>query len=315
MMANTSVTNPPPSAEIIQDAAAETGIPDAFIEKDWYAIQVLSVIATHNYEGYQPVFSGGTCLSKGHGLIQRFSEDIDFKISTPNPVARADKRRYREAMIELINGVAGLEVDGASIQSQDASNTFSFNVQYPQTQDSHTALRPHLKIEMSFRAPRLPTEHKPLRSFISILADSEADTHIACVSPIETGADKFSALLWRVLAKDRSQPEGSAKNEPEMIRHLHDLCALESVISDSNDFLDLIQVSYEADKRRGGLAGEHALPDAAQLAFEALSQDKLYEAEYERFVDSMSYANEEDRINFQQALKALTRIMQGVVKS
>lgn len=148
-MENTSAINQPPSAEIIQDASAETGIPDAYIEKDWYAIQVLSVISTHIYQGYQPVFSGGTCLSKGHGLIQRFSEDIDFKIRTENPVTRVDKRRYREAIIHLIKGVSELEVDEASIQSQDASNTFSFNVHYPQTQTRHAALRPHLKIEMS----------------------------------------------------------------------------------------------------------------------------------------------------------------------
>ena len=30
-----------------------------------------------------PVFSGGTSLSKGWGLIKRFSEDIDFKVAMP----------------------------------------------------------------------------------------------------------------------------------------------------------------------------------------------------------------------------------------
>jgi predicted nucleotidyltransferase component of viral defense system len=29
-------------------------------------------------------FKGGTCLSKGFGLIQRFSEDLDVKIEAPD---------------------------------------------------------------------------------------------------------------------------------------------------------------------------------------------------------------------------------------
>jgi hypothetical protein len=40
--------------------------------------------------------------------------------------------------------------------------------------------------------------------------------------PVETAADKLSALAWRVHARDRASPE----DDPTIIRHLHDLAAL-----------------------------------------------------------------------------------------
>jgi predicted nucleotidyltransferase component of viral defense system len=49
------------------------------------------------------VFSGGTSLAKGYGLIQRFSEDIDFKVAMPTEgLNRSDFREYRERIVEAI---------------------------------------------------------------------------------------------------------------------------------------------------------------------------------------------------------------------
>ena len=42
-----------------------------------------------------------------------------------------------------------------------------------------------------------------------------------CVHPVETAADKLSALSWRARSRDRSR----ANDDPTIIRHLHDLAA------------------------------------------------------------------------------------------
>ena len=52
--------------EVINEIAAELGIDPAFVEKDWYSVQVLSVISSHQSDEISTIFSGGTCLSKGH---------------------------------------------------------------------------------------------------------------------------------------------------------------------------------------------------------------------------------------------------------
>lgn len=68
-----------PDANVINEIAAELGIEPAFVEKDWYSVQVLKAIAENPNDAIQTVFAGGTSLSKGYGLIQRFSEDLDFR--------------------------------------------------------------------------------------------------------------------------------------------------------------------------------------------------------------------------------------------
>jgi predicted nucleotidyltransferase component of viral defense system len=61
----------------------EFNVDPVFIEKDCYTQHILGVIAKFESDEFQPVFSGGTSLSKGYRLIQRFSEDIDLEFTPP----------------------------------------------------------------------------------------------------------------------------------------------------------------------------------------------------------------------------------------
>jgi nucleotidyltransferase AbiEii toxin of type IV toxin-antitoxin system len=54
----------------------EQGLRAAIIEKDYYVTEALRLIATTS--GDHIIFKGGTSLSKGWNLIDRFSEDIDI---------------------------------------------------------------------------------------------------------------------------------------------------------------------------------------------------------------------------------------------
>jgi hypothetical protein len=54
----------------------EQGLRTAIIEKDYYVTEALRVISLT--AGEKVIFKGGTSLSKGWNLIQRFSEDIDL---------------------------------------------------------------------------------------------------------------------------------------------------------------------------------------------------------------------------------------------
>ena len=69
-----------------------------------------------------------------------------------------------------------------------------------------------------------------------------------CVDPIETAADKLSALGWRVCTRKR----GTQGDDPAIIRHLYDLAALESRIEDAPEFAALVRQIAEKDAGRGG---------------------------------------------------------------
>ena len=59
-------------------SATELGVEVSSIEKDWYACQALKAVSSIESDNFTIIFSGGTSLSKAHGLIQRFSEDGRF---------------------------------------------------------------------------------------------------------------------------------------------------------------------------------------------------------------------------------------------
>ncbi len=298
----------PPSSEKIGEAATELAVHLSFVEKDWYAIQALTLVARHDNENTLVTFSGGTSLSKGFGLIKRFSEDLDFIID-PNNFERTDRRAYRQSIIETIQSDDAFEIQQATVKSRNDSKFFSFNINYTQTQENHSSIRPYLKLEMSFRELSLPAENRPVSSFISELGKSEPEVEILCVEPTETAADKLSALVWRVLIKNREQESGSKWNEPEMIRHLHDLCALEQRIKTSDRFSQIAQAKFLGDAQRGGFRKKLTLKEAAIEALKRIEEDQVYPTEYENFVDAMSYAADDERIEFNTALSSLRNII------
>lgn len=86
-------------ARLVAAAAEGLGLDPSLIEKDYWAVEALRGVS----EGFavpidgrdvhvQPIFKGGTSLSKAHGLIQRFSEDVDLLV----PIPANDPRDYSQ---------------------------------------------------------------------------------------------------------------------------------------------------------------------------------------------------------------------------
>jgi hypothetical protein len=63
---------------VFRDSAVETSIPVAMIEKDFWVCWILWKLFEDNELKAILRFKGGTSLSKGYNLIERFSEDLDI---------------------------------------------------------------------------------------------------------------------------------------------------------------------------------------------------------------------------------------------
>jgi hypothetical protein len=127
-----------------------------------------------------------------------------------------------------------------------------------------------------------------------------------CVDPVETAADKLSALAWRVRARDRTRPE----DDPTIIRHLHDLAALERHVGSAPHFSELALAAAAADVGRGGErvpAADPATVFADMLR--RLEIDPLWAREYEDFVRQVSFAGPGEAIDFAAALAACRRLI------
>ncbi len=63
----------------VEQAAIRSGITAKAIEKDWWVTLILKALFESPYAKFF-IFKGGTSLSKGWKLIERFSEDVDIAI-------------------------------------------------------------------------------------------------------------------------------------------------------------------------------------------------------------------------------------------
>lgn len=72
--------NHPQFADLIRIVAQEKGIDPALVEKDYWIMHFLYGL---QQLGMTFQLKGGTSLSKGHQVINRFSEDIDIRIEPP----------------------------------------------------------------------------------------------------------------------------------------------------------------------------------------------------------------------------------------
>ena len=68
-------------------------LPAGVIEKDFLVTEVLQKLAGISIAEMDIVFCGGTCLSKAHSLIERMSEDLDFKVRLFEEVSRSARIR------------------------------------------------------------------------------------------------------------------------------------------------------------------------------------------------------------------------------
>lgn len=282
---------------------------EALIEKDWHVVRALGVLAALDHGEARPVFSGGTSLSMGWGLIKRFSEDVDFKVAMPEASSRskgeAQRSAYKHKVLAAL-GTAGFELIGKA-HARNENRFFSADLAYKSEFDTAPGLRPHLQIEMTFQTPALPSIARPIRSLVAQAQGKDAEVAaFSCVDPVETAADKLSALAWRVCVRER----GSERDDPTIIRHLHDLAALESRAANAQDFASLVMKSAEADTGRGGCQAPKDPTQRFALMLERLITDRLWADEYEEFVSSVSFAKSNEMISFIDAVNSVTRLVE-----
>lgn len=299
-----------PSREQFEQAAAELAVDPAMVEKDWHVAQVLDFVSSQQFPGFQIVFSGGTALSKAHGLIQRFSEDVDFRvISAEDSPSRQKLSEFKNALINALRE-AGFKVSDPV--ARDSNRYFTVDIEYDTLFDRHDALRPHIKLEVKVVSPQLPVKQMPIGSFLAKLANRAPEVKgIACIDPVETAADKLSALAWRIPNRMR----GEANDDPAIVRHIHDLAALENLVKDDARFPGLVEASMQLDndtllKNKPAFDLPNAEKFAQMLAI--LTQDAEYRKEYDQFVKGVSYAQDGTEPDFNTAMEAVKRLTQIV---
>jgi hypothetical protein len=95
----------PDFRDLIVITASELRIIPELVEKDYWVTCVLRVLARDSSVEKQIIFKGGTSLSKGWKLIDRFSEDVDLLTTGPGfsaPPGKAARAALFRRIIECV---------------------------------------------------------------------------------------------------------------------------------------------------------------------------------------------------------------------
>jgi hypothetical protein len=107
------IHNDPEFKELISIVSNQKGIDITLVEKDYWIMHALYSL---QQQGIEFELKGGTSLSKGYGLIHRFSEDIDIHIRTNFGLSiegKEDKSQVKAARKEFYDVFANsLSING-----------------------------------------------------------------------------------------------------------------------------------------------------------------------------------------------------------
>ena len=297
--------------EKINAVASELNISPTFVEKDFYLIEVLKIFNNVKINKIDFIFAGGTSLSKGYGKIERFSEDIDFMIDTKKDFSRNQRRDILKEVLNEFKKSSYFEVIDKSIKKRDEYRHLSFDIDYQTYYKKHSSLRRNIKVELSLKPISYNPQNKVINSFIGELYKKPENLETKCMSLIETGANKLSALMWRVYVKDRTKELYSIKNDPTIIRHLYDLSSIKDEINSNKDFIKLLSQAYEKDKSRGKTSSDLSLNKFLLQTISKLKKDKEYKKEYTTFVKNMCYSDADKITSFETAIENLIKIIKS----
>src|ERR1700692_3855881 len=124
LMSSDYLHNHPQFSDLIRIVAAEKGIDPGLVEKDYWIMHCLYGL---QQIGLTFELKGGTSLSKGFQIINRFSEDIDIRIEPPpgqdvktnpnqtSPTQVQSRRAFYDWLAKTISvdGIAKVERDTA----------------------------------------------------------------------------------------------------------------------------------------------------------------------------------------------------------
>ncbi|MBN8820968.1 MULTISPECIES: nucleotidyl transferase AbiEii/AbiGii toxin family protein [unclassified Spirosoma] len=315
---------------IFTETARRMGLPAVAIEKDWWVVHTLDLVFSMECAPAL-IFKGGTSLSKGWGLIQRFSEDIDLAIDRdylgyPGDLDRQTIKKLRKKSYQFMTetflpeltttfneaGFRGVTV-GYQHTGHSDQDPVIIEIYYPSLTEQETYVKPRVLVEVGCRSLREPTT---ARTFTTLVAEqfsdrpfADAPITIPVVNPERTFLEKIFLL------HEEFQKPADKIRVDRLSRHLYDIEKLsQSAFADIalND-TDLYQTIVDHRKRFTSIAGiDYSNHSPDKLAF--VPPDHLlaeWQVDYRQMQENMIYG---ETLSFAALIEKLS-ILQNRINS
>src|SRR5271170_7805584 len=114
--------------DLIEATAQHLNLRPVFVEKDYWVTYVLENLATSEHRD-KVIFKGGTSLSKAYGFIERFSEDIDLAILSPDQYSDGKmKTLLKQVSADITKGLSIIEGHPAEVKfGKNRTTAYQYN--------------------------------------------------------------------------------------------------------------------------------------------------------------------------------------------
>ncbi len=230
----TFVHRDPDFDKLLAIVARATGIAEALVEKDYWVTHMLWAL---HRTGLDIWFKGGTSLSKGFGVIQRFSEDLDLVIlpgavvdlpevkswtSTNKGPVRQRQAYYDALEAHLVVPDVRIERDRTRVDPRARGADYSGYYPGTRLEDLPAPMSPFVRLEVG-TARVVPYVERRLSSFVHDYLERQGamgayednrPRAVRCVHPLVTLFEKLDAMARRY-ARDPVDADG-------FVRHYED---------------------------------------------------------------------------------------------
>ena len=235
--------NPRELRQAVLTAAANLNIPSQVVEKDYWITQLLREIRGAHYGRF--IMKGGTSLSKGYDLIQRFSEDVDLLLI---PQSRDnDFTRVEELMIAIEQTARNTTGNDTRRERAEEGVAMITIAPYPGVLDNYFAnSSPEVRVDHGVPGGPLPSESREVRALLaSALGDAREREEFADLAPFMVPmlhpARTLVEKLCIVSSIGRRIEDGNVMVRSREARHFYDIwCLLDEERSPALEYLRTI---------------------------------------------------------------------------
>ena len=287
-------------AQAINLTAYQTGVMAQAIEKDYYVSLILRRLAQQ-----MPfiVFKGGTSLSKCHGVIKRFSEDIDITIDTQ--ITQGQKKAVKDMVVAIADEL------GMTITNLDETHSRRDYNKYIIAYDSvlpmaSEAVQPAVLMETSYKTISFPTVVLPVKNYIGTMMETEAPEWIIPYElepfPMKV-QDLDRTLVDKVFALCDYYLEGKTARHS---RHVYDIHMLLPHVAMNEQFKTLVKEVREDRKASPVCLSAQDGVDVPDLLLKIVTEN-IYKSDYEELTERLL----EEKVVYQDAIKSVRAIIKS----
>jgi hypothetical protein len=276
--------------QLLAVVANDRGLDTMLVEKDYWIMHGLWGLQA---QGFVFELKGGTSLSKGFGVIHRFSEDIDLRIEPPadmdvktgrnqdKPAHIASRQAYYDELAKRIRipGIDSVERD--TFFDDDKMRSAGIRLSYTSRVATLAGVKDGILLELGFddTAPNRPvTISSWALDFVMDRGVPVFDNRamdVPCYAPTHTFVEKLQTIStkYRRLAEAQAFPAN-------FLRHYYDVyCLLE--LQEVQDFMQTTAY-HERKKQRFRSGDELVIARNPAFTLSDSGQRELFAREYRK---------------------------------